>query len=468
MILACASFMSSTLTLPVRLFAHIAGPLFKNQKVRTFLLERTQPFFKQQIASARKAQLCLSNGQNKPTFWLHVASAGELEQVIPIMRELERSLSVCFFVTYFSPSTQPFLKHCPGLIGCVSLPAESSDSYSEIIETLNIKRILLVRYDFWPTLIHTAQKQKIPIAVLAATIAKARSPLPAVIQQRIRLFWFKKADLLFLIAQRDKDALLQMGVSPHQLIVSGDAKWARAKERAQGHRHEAETTPLQKSIALLRADNVHGERKIVVFGSPHAEELTIAKQCVAHFDRSCVFIIAPAELNERHLSDIESELSGPEVTALRLSRLATLSDGAWLQAARKHIVLILDSFGQLTDAYGLADCAVVGGGFDGQLHNVLEPAAYPILTLFGRLATRAPEAQILLNHNAALGFVKPNDLFDFLKRWSSLEVEGGGNESTCPDFDRTLECARELFGSLPDTSEVVCRAIAQKDKLEFT
>jgi 3-deoxy-D-manno-octulosonic-acid transferase len=109
----------------------------------------------------------------------------------------------------------------------------------------------------------------------------------------------------------------------------------------------------------------------------------------------------------------------------------------------------------------------VGGGFDGQLHNVLEPAAYPVLTLFGQRASRAPEAQILLNNNAAIGFVDSDALFDFLQRWSSLNTSGQGRDTHCLEFEQTLEGARMLFGSLPNTSEVICRAIAQRDQLEI-
>lgn len=468
MILACASLLSTALTFPIRAFATLLSRTARSPKVKLFFLERTEEHFNGQLLHAKNIKNHKIQTHVQATFWLHVSSAGELEQVIPVMRSLHSRLSVHFFVTYFSPSTKPFLKNCPGVIGSVCLPAEDRTTYSKIFTQLHIKRLLLVRYDFWPALIHTAQQHNVPIAVLAATLKRARSPLPQTLQTITRLFWFKQADLIFLVSEDDKNQLVEFGFSPKTALVSGDAKWARARERAQNQKLQLNPTSIQTVLSQTLETGFLEKAKTLVFGSPHEDETGVLKKCLEEFTNPCLFIVAPAEVDEQSLTAIERQLSCPQADILRLSSLENSVHKPSTVAPRQHIVIIMDCFGKLAEAYERADCAIVGGGFDGQLHNVLEPAAYPVLTLFGNRVSRAPEAQILLNHNAAVGFANPNDLFDFLQRWSSLKLSGNGESSVCSNFEHTLEAARTLFSSLPDTSEVICRAIAQQDKLEFT
>lgn len=467
MILACASFISSAVTLPIRAFASIVSRVVRNPKTKTFFLERSRSHLKNQLRLARNLIEQTSESQPRATFWIHISSAGELEQAIPVMRALHQKLSVQFFVTYFSPSAKSFLKNCTGVIGHVSLPAEDLEGYSLIITELNISRLILVRYDFWPTLIHTARKRNLPIAVLAATLGGARSILPKRLQTLSKLFWFKRADLLFLIDEKERTHLIERGLSPEDIIVAGDAKWERAHERARAQHLQTKETLLTSALAHLASHQDSRKRKTIVFGSPHEDETQILIWCLEDLTTPCLFVVAPAEVDESTLLAFEKGIDHVAAQTIRLSDLKQSLDCLLPIESDRHVVLILDCFGQLATAYGKADCAIVGGGFDGQLHNVLEPAAYPVLTLFGNRTTRAPEAQILLNHNAAVSFDQPKALFDFLRCWSSLKIEGRGRGSDCLEFEHILKNARTLFGSLPNTSEVICRAIAQRDKLEI-
>ena len=58
-------------------------------------------------------------------------------------------------------------------------------------------------------------------------------------------------------------------------------------------------------------------------------------------------------------------------------------------------VLIVDAFGELLNAYALADVAVVGGGFGKGVHNTLEPAAHGKRILVGPNVQRFAEIAAL-------------------------------------------------------------------------
>lgn len=468
MMFSTLAILSYFLLTPLRWSCGILAKLMRSEKAKIFLQEREPRRVETIIAQAKYSLQTQQNGKTPPVYWLHVSSAGELEQVIPILRTLHEKHSVLFFLTYFSPSTIAFTKNCPGLLATISLPLEDPRLFRKIISELKIKRLLLVRYDFWPMMLAVARETKTPVGILAATLERARSPLPQKLQLLIKTHWFQRSDLIFLVSENDKLRLLELKFPEKKIIVSGDAKWARAKERAEQaieNRTVGKIAELREAIGKAAPRHL---RKILVFGSPHAEELAVLLRCIGEFITTEISIIAPAEVDEKSISTLQTRLTRAGATTFRLSQETGESLGAALGAKKARVVLILDSFGLLAEAYRWADIAIVGGGFDGQLHNVLEPAAHPVLTLYGNNANRAPEAHRLLEHKAALGFANPNELFQFLAHWSTLKESDGESLEVKQRLAETLKNARNLFGSLPDTSEVVCRALAKQDRLEST
>jgi 3-deoxy-D-manno-octulosonic-acid transferase len=468
MMFSMLSILSYFLLTPLRWSCGILAKLMRSEKAKIFLQEREKSHFETIITQAKAALRAKQNEKNPLVYWLHVSSAGELEQVIPILRTLHEKHSVLFFLTYFSPSAKAFTQNCPGLLATTSLPLEDPRLFRKIISELKVSRLLLVRYDFWPMMLSVAEVTKTPVGILAATLERARSPLPQKLQLRIRTLWFQRSDLIFLVSENDKFKLLELKFPEEKIVVSGDAKWARAKERAENaveNKPASKIAELKKAIELTSL--VH-PRKIMVFGSPHEEELSILEQCIGDFVKDEISIVAPAEVDEKSISIIQTRLTRAGASTFRLSQETRESLSAALCAKKARVVLILDSFGHLAEAYRCADIAIVGGGFDGQLHNVLEPVAHPVLTLYGNNAKRAPEAHRLLEHKAALGFANPKELFQFLAHWSTLKESDGESLEVKQKLAETLKNARDLFSSLPDTSEVVCRALAKQDSLEST
>jgi len=467
MTLTLLSFISQIVCAFARAFYPVVKIFLRTEKSKTFFDERQQEHWNSVV---EKAATLKENPHfaSSATYWVHVASAGELEQVIPILRTLHEKHRVCFFLTYFSPSTKPFLKNCVGLIGATSLPWEQPQLYRAAIKNLAIRRLILVRYDFWPALISEFHKSNLPLSIVAATLRKARSPLPDFFQEALRRFWFNLSDSIFLVSTTEKNALNSENFSAQKMYVAGDAKWVRAKERAAKVRRNTVSQPIQKLQNALKDPDSSNTRRVVVFGSPHREELQTLKKLLTDVNShsEIVYIVAPHEVDTSTIESFIDDLKNPSVIFCKISE-AGRDD--WLGALEEHdktTVIVLDTFGFLAESYGLADLAIVGGGFDGQLHNVLEPTAFPVLTLFGNRATRAPEAQILLTNNAAVGFSTPELLFQFLHRWSTLNRDDAVRSEMLQKHTEVCKNATSLFASLPDTSEVVCQALASLDALE--
>ncbi len=102
--------------------------------------------------------------------------------------------------------------------------------------------------------------------------------------------------------------------------------------------------------------------------------------------RDWKLIIAPHEIHEEHLQQIESLLNGRDY--IRLSQ-------ATIDNIKGYDTLIIDCFGMLSSIYRYGHIAYIGGGFGVGIHNVLEAAVFDIPVLFGPNNQRFREAQDL-------------------------------------------------------------------------
>ena len=98
----------------------------------------------------------------------------------------------------------------------------------------------------------------------------------------------------------------------------------------------------------------------------------------------------------------------------------------------------------------MGQLAVIGGGFDGQIHNTLEAAANHCLPLFGPFFSRAAEAKKLIELGCALTFENRKEFLEFLCR--SMQV----------DFKNIQQNQKELnyvFDNIKNTGEIVFQKI---------
>ena len=105
-------------------------------------------------------------------------------------------------------------------------------------------------------------------------------------------------------------------------------------------------------------------------------------------------IIAPHNVSPSNIERLQNSLDLPSVRYTQY------------QEYKGNRVLIIDTIGRLTSAYQYADYALIGGGFSGSLHNILEAAAYGLPVFFGPHHLKSPEAQSFID--GGIGFVVEN------------------------------------------------------------
>jgi len=159
-------------------------------------------------------------------------------------------------------------------------------------------------------------------------------------------------------------------------------------------------------------------QKTFVIGSCWPEDMETLSPFINENDGLLKFIIAPHEITESFIRDIEKSI---EVKSCRFSEAT--------EDIENYSVLIIDNIGMLARLYRYGEFAFIGGAFGKGLHNILEAACYGIPIFFG-------------NKN----YHKYQEAIDLIMRGGAFEVSGYAE----------LKMKYELMISRPENFLLAC------------
>lgn len=310
--------------------------------------------------SGRKEFPVVSFTQNESakTVWMHCASLGEFEQGRPVLEALKKNYpDVKIVLTFFSPSGYEVQKNYTGADDIFYLPIDNKANAAKLIKAINPSLVVWVKYEYWFYYLEELKLQGIPL-LLVSGIFRPGQPF---------FKWYGKiwknilpAFTHFFVQDEDsKNLLAGIGIE-NNVTVTGDTRFDRVIEIAE------------KFEPLFLIEQFCGENKVIVAGSTWEEDETE----LIHYVRAnphIKFIIAPHEIDEQNLKDVQKEFAG-----------SILYSDLVLNQPVTSNVLIIDNIGMLSRLYRYADITYVGGGFgDDGVHNVLEPAVYSKPVIYG-------------------------------------------------------------------------------------
>jgi len=326
----------------------------------------------------------------KPVIWFHCASLGEFEQARPLLETIRQQYPHhAILLSFFSPSGYEIRKDYGGADFVSYLPLDSATNAKRFLDLVKPVLVIWVKYEYWHFYLQQIKKRNIPLLLISG-IFRAEQPFFKSWGEfhRNMLACFS---WLFVQNQESKKLLGTIGLSAN-VSTSGDTRFDRVIAIAGA----VDAIPLvEKFIAGCQ---------VVVAGSTWTED----EEELDHFANThpeIRFVIAPHEIDEDHLKDIEklfhrtirySQLPAPdEQTSQKLS----ISNMASAPGAN---VLIIDNIGMLSRLYKYATVAYIGGGFgnDG-VHNVLEAAVYGKPVVFGPVYEKFAEAVELVDAGGA-------------------------------------------------------------------
>jgi 3-deoxy-D-manno-octulosonic-acid transferase len=331
------------------------------------------------------------------TIWMHCASLGEFEQGRPLLEAIREAYpNHTILLTFFSPSGYEIRKNYAGADLVFYLPADSPEHARKFIQITRPELAIFIKYEFWYHYLTTLQSKHIPTLLVSAIFRKGQpffKPYGA--------FWRQMLSCYKQLFVQDKGsfALLDAVGFGDQTTISGDTRFDRVIAVAQNH------TDIPEIASFC------GGSDVIVAGSTWLEDEEILDHYANHHPE-IKFIIAPHEIDEAHLLELEKLFK----KAIRFSALPAEKENQGLKEsfATKNI-LIIDNMGMLSKLYRYATITYIGGGFGGAgIHNILEAAVYGKPVLFGPVNQKSREAQDLLESGAAFTVLNALELESLL------------------------------------------------------
>ena len=302
--------------------------------------------------------------------WFHASSLGEFEQGRPLIERIHRKHPECrILLTFFSPSGYEVRKDYKGADIVCYIPFDTPRNVRKFLDNIKIEKAFFIKYEFWPNFLKGLHRRNIEIFSVSSIFR----------DNQLFFKWYGKSYAkaltyfkhLFVQDRHSKDLLYSIGISDVSIV--GDTRADRVIEVAAA----------SKQFPIIEKF-VNGNPTFIAGSSwPADEELFIP-----YFmpKRDWKLIIAPHEIHEEHLAEIEGRLEGRDF--IRLSK-------ATLENIKGYDTLIIDCFGMLSSIYRYGHIAYIGGGFGVGIHNILEAAVFDIPVLFGPNNQRFREAQDL-------------------------------------------------------------------------
>jgi len=319
---------------------------------------------------------------SSPVIWMHCASLGEFEQGRPLLETVRMNYpDYRILLTFFSPSGYEVKKNYEGADYIFYMPMDNRYNAAKMLEIVNPAIVLWIKYEYWYYYLTAIRERNIPL-LLVSGIFRPDQPFfksyGSLHRKMLASFTH-----FFVQTNDSKNLLNSVGIS-QQVTVSGDTRFDRVVQIADNF----------SSLPVI--ENFCGNDPVIVAGSTwpdDEEELDHYANTHPHIK----FIIAPHEIYEEHLKEIEKLFHA----SIRYSQLANKNPQN-ISDPQTPNVLIIDNIGMLSRLYKYATIAYIGGGFgDDGVHNVLEAAVYAKPVVFGPEYDKYVEAIELVENGAA-------------------------------------------------------------------
>ena len=334
-------------------------------------------------------------------YWFHCASLGEFEQGKPIIDYIKaHNSNNKILLTFFSPSGYELRKDYENADYVFYLPIDTKKNAQQFISIVNPTHAFFIKYEFWYHYLFELHNRSIPTYLISGVFREQ--------QPFFRWYGSTHRKMLnyftFFFVQNTSSEKLLHELGYQNVITTGDTRIDRVYENSMH----------PQPVALIKS--FQKNKKIIVVGSSWEQEEAIVAEFIHSSKKDYKFIIAPHDVSDKRIQQIESLLKSDYI---KYSDAKSSNIGL-------HKTLIIDNVGLLSNIYQYTDIAIVGGGFSGNLHNILEPASFGNTILFGPKYHKFHEAEALLQLSAAYSIKDEDDLLAVINH---LEIDNHLEES---------------------------------------
>lgn len=343
--------------------------LFKaGANITAFFNSKNRKWVKGRKGLFKRLRAAISPGSD--IIWMHCSSLGEYEQGRPILEQIrDQYPGTKILLTFFSPSGYEVQKEYKGADWVFYLPMDGPVHAKKFIGIVNPRLVIFVKYEFWYYYVKEISRRKIPLLLVSALFS----------ENTVFFKWYGRLQRKMLpyfshfFVQNDQSKKLLGTLGYTNITVTGDTRFDRVIEIAESW----------QSIPVI--ENFIGGQPAIVAGSTWREDEIILQKALAGIpDTSLKLIIAPHELEEKDILDLEKMFP----YSIRYSKI----QGSENSPANANC-LIIDNMGMLSRLYKYGMITFVGGGMTSYgVHNVLEAAVYGKPVIIGPFYRKYIEA----------------------------------------------------------------------------
>ena len=319
---------------------------------------------------------------------IHAASAGEFEQVKPILRDYNKKNPI--IQTFFSPTIYNKEKKSNLFNVCCYHPFDFPWSALIFFLSLKPKAYIINRHDVWPHFIIIAKLLKIKIFYINANLASDSLRLKYF--KNFHSWLFKKIDMIITPSIEIQNRF-EKNFNLSNIQTLQDTRYMQIINRIK----------INKKVL----PNWLKESNNIILGSIDEKDWEILKDSLVNISEKNKVIIVPHEVDYTFINEIEKDLKELKLVSKRLNSI---------NENENFNCLIYDKVGDLLDIYKYGKGAYVGCGFSGGVHNVLEPLLQGCFVSYGPIIELLDEAIKLNKYGLGKMIYNKNDFTNFIQK----------------------------------------------------
>jgi len=331
--------------------------------------------------------------EEEPAIWIHAVSVGEVLAVAGLVEELRRRFPQHrVFISTTTDTGQALARQRFGEDKVFYFPMDFAFAIRPYLRALRPQLVVIAETEFWPNFLRLAHAGGARVAVVNARISDRSWPG---YRRFSKLLPRLLANVDLFLAQTPEDAarLQAIGAKPERIRVSGNLKFDIPAAAPI-----AIVESLRKSIAASAAGPV-----LACGSTMDGEESLLLKafENVLVQHPRAVMILAPRR----------PERFAAVAALLQQMSISFFNRSEWNGESLSGKVLLLDTIGELSALYALADVAFVGGSLVAHGgHNIIEPAQHGVAILVGNHTENFRDMVSLFQSRNALRIVGPAEL----------------------------------------------------------
>jgi 3-deoxy-D-manno-octulosonic-acid transferase len=348
--------------------------------------------------------------------WIHAVSVGETLSGMTLARRLKEAYPNRPLIVSTTTLTGQALarERMPFADAVIYFPLDWRFCVRRALKAVRPSLVLVLETEIWPNFLREAERRKVPVLFVSGRISDRSF---ARYQTYLRAFGFflrpflrdvlSRASGFLMQSGKDAERIRALGAPADRVHVSGNLKydlelpvatplsnWLEAEARRRGR------SPIIVAGSVVATEEPH---VLIAFGTLQGEYpkalLVLAPRKPERFDSAAEFI---DESHRKFIRRSKLAIPGPSQSAGGSENGAISEDVT---------VLLVDSIGELASLYRVADGVFVGGSLvQSGGHNILEPAAFGKIPVFGpSMENFAEIASRFLSVGAAVQVESPED-----------------------------------------------------------